>query len=155
VHAVGHLVRELHAHFFEPGRLEALDVLALGESAGDAADVGAALRPILGRKTVLGDDVADADPAARPEHARDLGQHCRLVDRQVDHAVRDHDVDRVGRQRDLLHDPFQEVHVHHARLVRILAGERKHLIRHVQSVRGSCRADPLGRQNHVDAAPRA
>src|ERR1035437_5622698 len=42
----------------------------------------------------LGDDVADADAAARPEHARDLGQHRGLVGREVDHAVRDHHVDR-------------------------------------------------------------
>ena len=48
---------------------------------------------------VFGDDVADPDAPARLEDSRDLGQHGRLVDRQVDDAVGDHDIDRVCRQR--------------------------------------------------------
>ena len=109
VHAVGDLVGELDADVLEPGGLEPGLVLALRERAGDAADVGAALGALFGRQVVLGDDVADPDPAARLQHARDLGQHRRLVDREVDHAVRDHDVDRVCGQRDLLDHALQEV----------------------------------------------
>ena len=47
------------------GRLEPGFVLALREGAGDAADVAAAFGPLLGGESVFGDDVADADPAAR------------------------------------------------------------------------------------------
>ena len=83
----------------EAGRLQAGDVLALGERAGDAADEASRARPDPpARQPVLGDDVADPDPAARLEHPCDLGQHGRLVGREVDHAVRDHDVDRVRRE---------------------------------------------------------
>ena len=52
----------------EACRLEAGLVLGLGERAGDAADVGAALRAIRRRQPVFGDDVADADPSAGLEY---------------------------------------------------------------------------------------
>ena len=68
-----------------------------------------------GVSSILGDDVADPDPPTRPEHPRDLGQHLRLVDREVDHAVRDHDIDRVGRQRDLLDHALEQMDVGDAR----------------------------------------
>ena len=49
-----------------------------------------ALGPLLGAQVVFGDDVADADAAAHGlEPAGDLGQHRRLVGREVDHAVQD------------------------------------------------------------------
>ena len=67
------------ADVLEAGRLEAGDVLAARERAGDAADVGAALGALVRAQPVLGDDVADADPAAGLEDARDLGQHRGLV----------------------------------------------------------------------------
>ena len=60
--------------------------------------------PIFLGEVILGDDVADPDTSARPEHAGDLGQHRRLVGREVDHAVRDDDIDRLGGKRDLLDD---------------------------------------------------
>src|SRR5581483_12191432 len=100
----------------EACRLEAADVLALRERTGDAADIGPALGPLLRAQPVFGNDVADADATTRLEYACDLGQHRGLVGRKVDHAVRDHDVDRVGGQWDLLDDPLEEVHVRHARI---------------------------------------
>jgi hypothetical protein len=54
VHPSRDFVRELDVHVLEPGRFESGDVLALGEGAGDAADVGAALRPLVGAEPVLG-----------------------------------------------------------------------------------------------------
>ena len=65
VHPVGDLVRELDADLLEPCGLEAGLVLALRERARDAADVAAALGPLLGREAVLGDDVADPDAGRR------------------------------------------------------------------------------------------
>ena len=94
------------------------------------------------RELVLGDDVADPDPPTRLEHARDLGQHRRLVDREVDHAVRDHDVDRVGRQRDLLDHALEEVRRSSTPASRGVAPrEREHLVGHVQAVGDPRRAD--------------
>ena len=58
VHPVGHLVREIDAHVLEANSLQPGDVFGLRERAGDAADVGAALRPVVRAQPVLGDDVA-------------------------------------------------------------------------------------------------
>src|SRR3712207_1065507 len=92
VHAVGDLVSELDRNFLEAGGLEPCDVLATRERSGDAADVGAALRALLDGEPVFGDDIRDPDTPARLQHAPDLHQHGWLVHREVDDAVRDHDV---------------------------------------------------------------
>ena len=110
---------------------------------GDAADVGAALGALLGAQRVLGDDVADPDPAAGPQHSRDLAEHGRLVGRQVDDAVADDDVDRLRRQRDRLDVALQELHVRRARLGGVALGEREHLVGHVETEGPACRADAL------------
>ena len=74
------------------------------------AGPGDAGRPELGlaggasRDLPLGDDVGERQPAAGAEHARDLGEHAALVGREVHDAVRDHDVERAGVERQLL-DP--------------------------------------------------
>ena len=73
-------------------------VLALRERTGDAADVAAALGTVLGRQS-WSSATMSLTPTRPPglEHARDLRQHGRLVGGEVDHAVRDDDVDAVGR----------------------------------------------------------
>ena len=48
------------------------------------------------------DDVGDGEPAARFQHAKRFRDHAVLVGREVDHAVRDDDVDGVVGQRDVL-----------------------------------------------------
>ncbi len=53
---------------------------------------------VVRTEPVLGDDVADADAPTGSQHAGDLGQHCGLVDGEVDHAVRDDDVDASPRE---------------------------------------------------------
>src|SRR4029453_16092567 len=94
VHALGDLVGELDAHVAKPGRLEARDVLTTRQSTCDAAAPATALCALGRGEPVLGEDVADPEPAAGPQHACHLGQDGRLVGREVDHAVRDDDVDR-------------------------------------------------------------
>ena len=75
-----------------------------------------------------------------------------LVGREVDHAVRDDDVDRVGRQRDLLDHALEEDRVRDAGLRRVRAREREHLVGHVEPVREAGRADAPRREDHVDPA---
>ena len=84
----------------EPRRLPALELVA-GQGAPDAP--GPCLH-VGARRLVhirVGDDVGDGEPAAGPQNASGLVQHRLLVRRQVDDAVRDHDVDRVVSQRDV------------------------------------------------------
>ena len=90
---------------------------------------------------ILGDDVADADPAARLEHASDLGQHSGLVDGEVDDAVRDDDVDGVRWQRDLSMTPLRKIAF---RMPALGVLSREHLVGHVEPVGDPGLADPLG-----------
>ena len=83
-----------------------------------------------------------------------LGEHGRLVGREVDDAVRDDDVDRVGRQRDLLDQPLQEIGRSSRRPPRVLLCQREHLVRHVEAVRHTRWPDSLRRQEDVDASAR-
>jgi len=122
---------------------------------GDAACPGAALGPFGGRETVLDEDVGDAQAAARAQHAEALGEHRRPFGRQVDHAIGDDHVHRAVRQRDRLDLAAEELGVADARLARVLAGQVQHLGGHVQAVSLPGRADPAGREQHVDAAAAA
>ena len=101
---------------------------------------------------VLGDDVADAQAAAWLEDPEGLGEHRRLVHRQVDHAVGDHHVHRGGGEGDLLDVALEELDVGRAGLGGVAARQGEHLLGHVQPVRLARGAYPPGRQQHVDAA---
>ena len=104
-----------------------------------------------GLRVVLGDDVADADPATRPKDPRDLREHGALVGGQVHDAVADDDVDRLGRERECLDVALQELDVGRARLGGVRLGEGQHLVGHVDAERPTGRPDALGRQEDVDA----
>ena len=97
-------------------------------------------------------DVRDGEPAARLQDPERLAEDAVLVGREVDDAVRDDDVDGVVGERDLLHRPLQELDVRRARLRLVLAGEGEHLVGHVEAVGLARRADPLRREEDVDAA---
>jgi hypothetical protein len=155
VQPVADLMGKGHGDVGEASRRELRLVFGLGEGAGDAAHPGAPLGPILRRQLVLGDDVGDADAAAGLEDPEGLGEHRRLVGRQVDDAVGDHHIDRLGGQGDGLDVALEEVDVGGgAGLGGVVAGQGEHLLGHVQPVGLAGRADPLGGQEHVDAAAR-
>ena len=86
------------------------------------------------------------------QHPGDLRQHRGLVGREVDDAVRDHDVDRGRRQRHVLDHALEEDRVAHARLRRVRPCQRQHLVGHVEPEREAGLADAPCREDHVDAA---
>ena len=122
------------------------------QRARDAADERATLGSFASREPILGDDVGHAHPTTRSEHAGDLAEDGRLVRGQVDHAVADDDVDRRGGQRDRLDLPADELDVRRPGLGRVPLGQREHLVGHVEPDTLAGRADPLGREQHVDPA---
>ena len=149
---VGDLVGERHLDVDEAGTLEPGDHLRQRQGPGDAADPAAALGPLRLRETSSA--TTSLKPTRPPglQDAGDLGEHPGLVGRQVDDAVRDHDVDRLGGQRHLLDLAAQEVRVRDAGLGLVVLGEREHLVGHVEAVDDSGRPDATGREQHVDAA---
>src|SRR5947199_188753 len=84
-----------------------------------SADVRAPFGPLVRTEVVVGHDVGDADASARAKHAMHLGEDPALVRRQVDHAVGDHHVDGVLRERDVLDVSPEEFDVGRPRLVAI------------------------------------
>ena len=76
-----------------------------------AGDAGRPQRDVAARaldQLALGDDVGDREPAAGAQRARRGAEHARLVGREVDDAVGDHDVDAAGLDRRLLDQPVEE-----------------------------------------------
>src|SRR5690606_15284690 len=134
VHPVDDVVREGHGRVDEPGGGEAVEVLAAGQRAGDAAGVVAALGALRGVEVVLGDDVGDDEAPARCEDAVRLAQHRGLVHGEVDHAVGDDDVHRGVGQRQPLDEALVDLDVRRAGLGDVAAGEGDHLRRHVDAV---------------------
>ena len=76
----------------------------------------------------------------------------RLVRRQVDDAVADDHVKRLGRQRDGLDVALQELHVRDACLGDVARRQGQHLVGHVQAEDATRGSDATRRQEHVDAA---
>ena len=81
-HPLGDRVRRRDRDVGQPDRLQPVAELRDRQRAGDAAGVRAALGALLGAQRVLGDDVADADPAAGPEDAGDLARRRRACRRR-------------------------------------------------------------------------
>ena len=86
------------------------------------------------------------------QHTRDLAEDRGLVRREVDDAVADDDVDRGVAERDRFDPALAELDVRRAGLGRVVARELQHLVGHVEPVGEPGRADPRGRQQHVDSA---
>ncbi len=99
-----------------------------------------------------------SDTASRPPgfSTRNASRSTRSLSAlQVDHAVRNDDVHRLVRKRDVLDFALQELDVLRPRLPLILARQGQHLVRHVQTVGLARRTHAPRRQQHVDAAARA
>ena len=83
-----------------------LDAPRRSELAGIAPAMQAAhsstLRRVRSFSGLAADDVGERQPPARPQHARGLGEHACLDRREVDHAVRDHDVEARVVERELV-----------------------------------------------------
>ena len=135
--------------------LELAPELPLRQGTGDAAGPLGHVAPGGFIHPGVGDDVGDREAASWPEHPRRFAKDRRLVSGEVDHAVGDHDVDRVVGQRHRFDRPLQELDIPCTRLPLVSAGHLKHLVGHVDAIRLAARSDPLGREQHVDAAARA
>ena len=90
--------------------------------------------------------------AAGFQHPERFLEHASLVGREVDDAVGEHDVDRLGRERDRLDVALEPVHVLDAGLGLVGAREGEHLVGHVEPVGGAGGPDAPGGEQDVDPA---
>ena len=97
------------------------------------------------------DDVRDREPAAGAQHARSFAEDGRLVGREVDHAVRDHDVDGCILDGESLDVCLAELDLPEPRA----AGERGRLLElcvgHVDPDHPAAAADLAGGEEAVHA----
>ena len=100
-------------------------------------------------------DVGDLEPAARLEHTLDLREDRVLVGHEVNHAVRDHDVQRLVRQRELLDQPLPDLYVVEAHFGRALPRSLHHRGSHVDPDRATAGADHLRGDQQVGPRPAA
>ena len=97
-------------------------------------------------------DVGDCEAAAGFQNTKGFAQHLTLVGRKIDHAIGDDDVDRSRRKRNVLDLTLEELDIGDACLPLIVARELEHLVRHVEAVRLSGRANSARREEHIEAA---
>src|SRR5207249_157519 len=98
----------------EAGRLDYLDIARARDRARDARgpELDVAARALLER--LAADDVGEREPPTGPQNARGLVEHAVLHDREVDHAVRDHDVEARVVEWELIDARLGELHVRKA-----------------------------------------
>lgn len=128
---------------------QAFHVLRSGERSCDAADIRPTLSAVSRRQVVFCDDVGNAYTSARHQDPEHLGQHGRLVGRQVDHAVGDHHIYCTVRQRDVLDGALQEFDVRGAGLGFVGIRQIQHLVSHVDSVGVAGRPDTSCRESNA------
>src|SRR5439155_27004316 len=115
VHPVSNLVGKDHRCVDEPRAVESVFVLSLAERSGYATHSASPRLAVVLAQSVVRYDITDADASSRPQQPEYLGQHRRLVGRQVDYAVRDDHVDALVGQGDLLDVALEELDVLDAR----------------------------------------
>ena len=101
------------------------------------------------------DHVRNSEYSAGPEHSKGLLDDGAFVLRQVDDAVRDHDVDRRIREGDVLDRASQESGIANFGLGAIRVRQSQHLVGHVDAICVTAWADSLRRKQHVEPGSRA
>jgi hypothetical protein len=140
---------------FEPGPGQLAAIALFLERARDAPDPQLHAAAQLRRDITASDHhIRDRKPAAGLEHTERFREDAVLVGGEIDDAVRDDHVHRVVRQWNLFDLALEELDVRHAGLLLILAGEREHLVGHVEPVGLAGSADAPRREEYVDAAAR-
>src|SRR6476659_6334026 len=98
----------------EPVPLQNLRVLCFQQSAGNSAGPEVDVASPLSTDRILDRDIGDLDPPTGSEHPEDLGENRVLVRDQVEHTIRDHDVEARIRERQLFRLALDEFHVRSA-----------------------------------------
>ena len=151
----GGLGRESHLGIREPDGGQPVQVLGAGQGAGDAADVGASLGALCG---VTSSSATTSEIPMRPpgpargtsRPARPACRSDRLMTQLEITTSTDSSGSGTSSMVPLRNSTFSAPAL---RFVRVASAE--HLVGHVHAVREAGRADPPGREQHVDPAARA
>src|SRR5262247_886897 len=87
----------------ESGLFDLVGEVTLRQGTGNSTGPRRLARQYLWWQIALHGEVGDAQPATRPQHPAHLGERPGLSRREVEHTVRDDDVDGLVRQWDRFH----------------------------------------------------
>src|SRR6266850_7298882 len=123
----------LDVHGFETSGIKFVAVFVLLEGAGDAADPEFHTLANVSGDFTANDDIGDCQTTAGPEDAEGFTEDAILVDRQIDDAVGDDDVDGVVGKRNVFNGALQKLDVFDAGFFLVFAGEGEHFVSHVKT----------------------
>src|SRR5581483_5558995 len=147
--------RRLDGNIRESGGAQQLAILVLLERTGDAADPQLDTPADLRRNVAAHDDVGYREAPSRLQDAEGFAKNAALVGGEIDHAVRDDDVDGLIRKGNRFDLALEELDVRRACFGRVPPRELQHVAGHVESVGLPLRTDAARRQQHVDASARS
>jgi hypothetical protein len=128
-------------HVGEADALEDRLVLRLDERAADARAPRVAVGASLGPRLVGERGIEDGETSTGPQRAERLDQRSALVVDEVDHTVRDHDVDRATGDREVLEIAREDRYVRETLFGRRFARPLDHLRCEVDADSASRRTD--------------
>ena len=143
-----------HVDVGEPGGDEPGAILGLFHGSGKTRGPQRHAVAQLGGNRPPHDDVGDRQPTSRPQDSEYFAEHPILVDRQVDDAVGDDDINGLVGERDALDLPLEELHVRGPGLASVASGQLQHLIGHVQPVDMAAQAHPLSAEKYISTPTR-
>src|SRR5665647_3770864 len=138
----------------EASSSELVLVIANNESSGNAAcpQCHKALKVL--RQFPLKDDVGDRKKSAVLEDTERFSQHDVLIGSEVDDAVRDDDIDRLIRERNIFDSAKEELSVLHTGFHLVLSSKLNHFWCHIKSVDLASWPDATRGEEHVNATAR-
>src|SRR5579872_524091 len=147
--------RRLDFNFRESRRAELRAKLRFLHRARNAADPQLHASPNIRGYSPAHYHVGNRKTSARTQHAKGFAQHAPFVGGKIDHAVRNHHIHGIFRQRNIFHLSAQELHILDARFALILPRQFEHFVSHVQAVRFSARTYAARGKQHINSAARA
>src|ERR1051326_3045558 len=122
------------------------------ERARDAADPQQYILSHFSRHLTARNHIGYRESATGLQDTKRLLQHPVLVGREIDHTVRNHYIHRVVGQGNVFDFALQELDIVDPRLALVFAGQREHLVRHVEPIGLSAGTDSARGEQDVDAA---
>src|ERR1022692_4662346 len=138
----------------EAGGCELVLVIVNNESSGNAAcpQCHKALKVL--REFLSKDDIGDRKKSAVLEDAERFSQDDVLIGREVDDAVRNDDIDRLIRERNIFDSAKEELDVLHTGFHLVLSSKLNHFRCHIKSVDLARWPDATRGEEHVNATAR-
>src|SRR6478672_6992106 len=117
-------------------------IVVIGESACDTTHPQFKAFLNFGRNVSSDNHIGNRKTATGSKHPKCLLKHAVLFTCEIDHAIRDDDVNRIARKGNVLDVSSEELDIGEAALALVFFGEGKHLVCHVETIRFAIWTNP-------------